>query len=75
MTMGHDQDPSLTKSIFQDSKYQDTNVGYSWLKSCPKKFVCEGLLTKGSFPKKNDKTYGKFHILGGGQRGVIFHML
>ena len=24
---------------------------------------------------KNDKTYGKFHILGGGQRRVIFHML
>ena len=50
MTMGHDQDPSLTKSIFQDSKYQDTNVGYFWLKSCPKKIVCEGLLTKGNFP-------------------------
>ena len=26
--------------------------------------------------KKNDETYGKFHILGGGgQQGVIFHML
>ena len=33
---------------------------------------------KGSFQKKNDETYGKFHILGGergGQQGVIFHML
>ena len=28
-----------------------------------------------AFKKNNDETYGKFHILGGGQRGVIFHML
>ena len=28
-----------------------------------------------AFKKNNDETYGKFHILGGGQHGVIFHML
>ena len=29
-----------------------------------------------AFKKNNDETYGKFHILGGGgQQGVIFHML
>ena len=28
-----------------------------------------------AFKKNNDETYGKFHILGGGQQGVIFYML
>ena len=67
MTMGHDQDPSLTKSIFQDSKYQDTNVGYFWLKSCPKKIVCEGLLTKGNSQSK--KKVWNFTLFRRGGRG------
>ena len=34
------------------------------------------LSVREAFKKNNDETYGKFHILGGGgQQGVIFHML
>ena len=39
------------------------------------KYLIENKDHKGSFQKKNYETYGKFHILGGGQQGVIFHML
>ena len=59
------------KDKIQDQAEDGVKVTKTKSGDSPHRIQTPGYPTnKGSFQKKNDETYGKFHILGGGGGGV-----